>query len=145
MVPSVNDVDCSVHVVVLPVGPRNRHSVVGPPCAEGSNNWKLATTPFDTDAGADCVTVNVCPAIVTVPARAAPAFAATVSVTVPLPVPLPPADTVMNGSLLTAVQLQVLAMVTPTACVPPPAATAALVGDKTAVHGATVRNVSTAE
>jgi hypothetical protein len=55
-------------------------------------------------AGAACVTVNSWPAIVIVPLRAAPAFAATLYPTEPFPVPVAPAVTVSHGALLTAVQ-----------------------------------------
>jgi hypothetical protein len=48
--------------------------------------------------------VNVLPAIVTVPVRAGPLFAATEYETVPLPVPLAPAVTVIHAALLAAVQ-----------------------------------------
>jgi hypothetical protein len=57
-------------------------------------------TPF-------CVTVNVWPAIVTVPVRCAAAeFAAMVMLTVPLPVPLAPPVTVIHAALLAAVHAQ---------------------------------------
>lgn len=51
------------------------------------------------------LTVNVCPAIVTVPLRAAPVVAATLSPTVPAPVPAPPAVTVIHGAFDADVQL----------------------------------------
>jgi hypothetical protein len=40
--------------------------------------------------GAACVTVKVCPATVSVPARSAPLLTAMANVTVPLPLPLAP-------------------------------------------------------
>ena len=74
--------------------------------------------------------VTDCPAIATVPLRAAPALAAIVSVTVPVPVPLLPEVTVTNAALLVAVQLQLLPVtVTVTVDVPPPAPTLTLVGE----------------
>ena len=52
------------------------------------------------------LTVNVWLAIVIVPLRAAPVFAATVKPTDPLPVPLAPAVTVIHDALLTAFHVQ---------------------------------------
>lgn len=53
--------------------------------------------------GADCDTVNVCPAIVIVPLRAAPVLAAAANATVPLPVPDAPLVTVSHDALAAAV------------------------------------------
>jgi hypothetical protein len=54
-----------------------------------------------------CVTVNVRPAIATVPVRCDVAgFAAIVTLTVPFPLPLAPAVTVIHPALLTAVHAQ---------------------------------------
>lgn len=64
-------------------------------------------------ATAACVTVKVCVAIVAVPVRAAPVFAATLKPTDPFPVPVAPDEMVIHGALLAAVQAQ-----------PPPAVTA---------------------
>ena len=59
------------------------------------------------------VTVNVWPAIVTVPTRTVVVgFAATVMLTAPLPLPLAPPVTVIHGALLTAVHQQPLEAVT---------------------------------
>lgn len=66
-----------------------------------------------------CVTVNVCPAIVNVPVRAVPGFAATVKLTVPLLVPLAPAVTVIHDALLAAVQAQPAPLVIFTLPLPP--------------------------
>jgi hypothetical protein len=66
--------------------------------------------------------VNVCPAIVNVPVRAAPPFAATVNVTVPFPVCEAPAVTVIQLTPATAVHVQPAAIVTEVDPVPPPAA-----------------------
>ncbi|MCU1386108.1 MAG: hypothetical protein JWL71_4805 [Acidobacteria bacterium] len=57
-------------------------------------------------AGAACVTVKVWPPIVSVPARAAPVFAATLKLTVPLPVPDAPPVTVSHPALALAVHVQ---------------------------------------
>ena len=73
-------------------------------------------------ADADWLTVNVCPAIVMTPDRAAPVFAATLNATVPAPVPEAPALMVIHGALVVAVQLHVAAdAVTATDPVPPAA------------------------
>jgi hypothetical protein len=60
-----------------------------------------------------CVTVSVCPAIVSVPVRGvADVFAATVYATEPFPVPLPPLVTVIQDALLAPVHAQPLVAVT---------------------------------
>ena len=53
-----------------------------------------------------CVTVNVLPAIVSVPVRSAPELAATENVTVPLPLPLAPDAIVIHVAPLVAVHAQ---------------------------------------
>lgn len=53
--------------------------------------------------GAACITVNVCPATVSVPVRAAPVFAATVNVTLPFPTPFEPPVIAIHASLVAAV------------------------------------------
>src|SRR5262249_51591446 len=79
--------------------------------------------------------VNVWPAIVIVPLRAAPVFAATEYVTVPLPVPLLPAVIVIHDALLAAVHAHVVAdAVTVTLPVVAAAAGDALDGDSENVH-----------
>jgi hypothetical protein len=50
--------------------------------------------------------VNVCPAMVIVPDRAAPGFAATLYCTAPLPEPVAPDVIVIHDALLVAVQPQ---------------------------------------
>ena len=76
-------------------------------------------------AGATCVTVNVWPAMVSVPFRGAPPLAATVNETDPLPLPDAPDVTVIHDTLLTAVHGHTDVVVTFTAgTLPPPAATA---------------------
>jgi hypothetical protein len=72
--------------------------------------------------GAAWVTVNVWPAMVIVPVRAAPVFAATVKLTDPGPVPAAPAVIVIHDALLTAVHAQVPPAVTAIAVPAPPAA-----------------------
>src|SRR5207244_11559361 len=61
--------------------------------------------------GAACETVNVWPATVSVPLRAAPLFAATVNATVPLPLPDPPLAIDINGAFADAVIAQPAAAV----------------------------------
>ncbi len=56
-------------------------------------------------AGPLCITVTVCPAMVSVPVRLAPAFTATVKFTVSLPLPHGPGVTVRKLALLAAVQV----------------------------------------
>jgi hypothetical protein len=82
------------------------------------------------------LTVNVWLAIVIVPLRAAPVFAATVKPTDPLPVPLAPEVTVIQDALLTAFQVHVLTDVVTAIGVPAPpaAATDALFGAIVNVH-----------
>jgi hypothetical protein len=60
------------------------------------------------------LTVTICPAIVTVPVRATPAFAATVNDTVPLAVPLAPDAIEIHATVLTAVHGQPVEAVTDT-------------------------------
>ena len=69
------------------------------------------------------LTVNVWPAMVMVPVRAGPVFAATVKLTDPVPVPAAPAVIVIHdGALLTAVHAHVAPVVTAIAVPAPPAA-----------------------
>ena len=70
-----------------------------------------------------CLTVNVCPAIVTAPVRASPLLALTCSRTEPFPDPLAPDETVTQLTLLVVVHVQPLAAVTATVAVPPPLST----------------------
>jgi hypothetical protein len=80
-------------------------------------------------------TVNVDPAIVRVPVRAPPVFAATVNVTAPLPVPLAPLVTEIQLVLLTAVHAQPDCVVTVTGPpVPPNLSKLWLVGAIVYVH-----------
>jgi hypothetical protein len=76
-----------------------------------------------------CETVKVCPAMVKVPERASPAFAATEYRTDPVPVPVAPEVMVIQGAWLVAAHTHPAAVVTVTgAGVPPVAAVDALVG-----------------
>ena len=86
--------------------------------------------------GAACDTVKVCPAIVSVPVRAAAVFAATANATVPLPVPEAPPVTVSHGAFALAVHAHVLAEAV-TATVPdaPVSATFWPVGEIVNVQG----------
>ncbi len=70
---------------------------------------------------ASCVTMNVCPAIVSVVERATSVFGLTRKETEPFPVPDAPAVIVTHESVLVAVQLQALWVFTETFPVPPPA------------------------
>ena len=70
-------------------------------------------------ATAACVTVNVWPAMVSVPVRAGPVFAATVKFTVPLPVP-DVTPSVSHAALLTAVHVHPAVVVTATGVPAPP-------------------------
>jgi hypothetical protein len=74
-------------------------------------------------AGAAWVTVNVRPAIVAVPERAAPLFSATVTSTVPLPLSGPDDRIVSQSAWLDAVQAQPFGAVTVTVSVAPLAST----------------------
>ena len=65
-------------------------------------------------AAAAWLTVNVWPAMVIVPVRAAPVLAATVKATVPLPLPLAPLVTVSHDAVLAAVHAQPVGLVTDT-------------------------------
>ena len=86
--------------------------------------------------GAAWVTVNVWPAMVSVPVRAAPVLAATLNATVPGPLPLAPLVTVIQLALDVADQLQLAPALTPTLLATPAAATAKLFDAIAYVHGA---------
>jgi hypothetical protein len=75
------------------------------------------------------LTVNVWLAIVIVPLRAAPVFAATVKPTDPLPVPLAPEVTVIQAALVVAVHAQLAGAVTSTEPVAPMSVTDVLPAD----------------
>ncbi len=110
-----------------------------PPAA--TNAWLLVerlTVQFTTGPAA-CVTVKICPPMVTLAMRpGAVGLTAALNATVPLPVPLLPEVTVSHAASLLAVQLQVPAAVTATDPVPPAAATAcAVVASATEHSGST--------
>src|SRR5438132_11523361 len=81
------------------------------------------------------MTVNGCPAIVSMPVRAAPLFALTLNVIVPAPVPDIPASIVIQGSLAEAIHAQVLPALTVTLPVPPMASTVWPFEDRVKTHG----------
>jgi hypothetical protein len=60
------------------------------------------------------LTVNICVAIVIVPARSMPVFAATLKPTVPLPLPEAPDVTIIHDEPLTAVHAHAAVVVTVT-------------------------------
>ncbi len=85
------------------------------------------------------MTVNVTPAIVSVPVRdEVEVLAATLNVTAPLPEVFgpPPAVTVIHDALLVADQEQSVGIVTDTTRVPPVEVSESVVDDRVAVHGA---------
>lgn len=65
-----------------------------------------------------------------------PVFAATEKETVPFPEPLPPPEIIIHESLLAAVQLQPVAVMTLKTPLPPPAEMLALVADNAYVQPA---------
>jgi hypothetical protein len=75
-----------------------------------------------TGAASICVTVNVCPAIVSVPVRIAGPLTVALNPTEPLPVPLAPDVTVSHDALLVALHGQSAAAVTVTGLPGPPPA-----------------------
>ncbi|HKB13058.1 MAG TPA: hypothetical protein VKD69_20480 [Vicinamibacterales bacterium] len=80
--------------------------------------------------------MNVRPAIVAVPERAAPLFAAAATVTLPLPAPLAPAVMFNHDAFAVAVHAHVVAdAVTVTVALPPSAPIAALGGAIEKLHG----------
>jgi len=82
--------------------------------------WLVGEIEYMHDPGGDCVTVNVCPAMVIVPVRwLVPVLAATVKATVPLPVPLLPEVIFIQLTLLVATQGQPLEAITLTLPGPP--------------------------
>jgi len=108
-VPRGTDVDWTTQVVgaggVAPL--RNWQFVVGPAVCEGSSSWNAAATEAPA-----WVTVNVWPAMVTVPVLDGPGLSGIAMSTPPLPVPLAPFGNVMNGEVVVAVHPQPLPVVT---------------------------------
>jgi len=93
-----------------------------PPTA--GTDWKSGVTLKAHDDAEACVTVNVCPAIVSVPVRVVPVeFAAAEKVTSPFAVPDAPAVMVSQVALLVAVHVHPLAELTVTEPEPPTEAT----------------------
>lgn len=92
-----------------------------PAPAPATMDWLVGLIEYVQVAA--CVTVNVWPAMVSVPFRAAPELAATLKLTFPGPVPLAPEVTVIHGALLDAdhAHPDVVDMLT---CVPAPPAAA---------------------
>jgi hypothetical protein len=93
-----------------------------PPSAR--TDWLTGETEYVHGAPA-CVTLNVCPPIVSVPVRCVVfALTAALKATVPAPVPLAPLMTVSHGVLLlTPVHAQPVGALTAVDPVPPPATT----------------------
>jgi hypothetical protein len=81
-----------------------------------------------------CVTVMVCPAIVSVPERDGPSVAAIVNVTLPDPFPLAPDVSVIHGTLLTALQAHPAAAATFTDRAPPEGSAANVSGATSKLH-----------
>src|SRR3954447_26107557 len=77
-------------------------AIVPVPPADGTEASTGEIEYVQGGGGAAWLTVNVCPAIIAVPRRAAPVFASTVNVATPGPVPLAPLATPIQGSLLDA-------------------------------------------
>jgi hypothetical protein len=89
-----------------------------------------------------CVTVNVLPAIVSVPVRVdVEVFALTLKLVVPFAVPDAPPVTVIHDALLTAVHAQPVPAVTVALPVPPPEAIDSVVGEIVGVQGAVKEKV----
>jgi hypothetical protein len=101
----------------------NRHKRIGMFCQGDAGGDGSYWVEGDGAGAAAWVTVNPCPAIVSVPFRAAPVFAATLKPTDPLPLPDAPDVTVMNPALLAAVHVHPLAVVTVTVPVVAPGPT----------------------
>jgi hypothetical protein len=115
----------AVHAQPAPAVTENE--AVSPPAGDvlavGDNVYEHAEAP-------DCVTVNVCPAMVIVPVRCVvTVLAATVNATVPLPAPLPPLVTLSHAALLVAVHTQELPAVTAVEAVSPAAGDVLETGD----------------
>ena len=95
-------------------------AMVGGVCASSSRELLVGVMEYVQPLA--CVTVCVCPPIVTVAVRTGPVFAATLRFTVPLAVPLAPAVIVSQFCEGVAVQLQPVAAVTVIDVAAPPAA-----------------------
>ena len=96
--------------------------------------WLDGETANVHGAAPACVTVTVCPAMLTVPVRAAPVFAATLTPIVALPVP-PVRSSVIHGTPDAAVHVHVESdAVTGTRPDPPPSGTFWVVAGIEKVH-----------
>src|SRR5690242_14248102 len=142
-VPIGNAFDCSVHVVGTPgtLELRMRHSVVGEaPLVPGSKSWNDAET-----AAPAWLTVNVWPAMVTVPVRGCPGLSGIAMKTLPLPVPEPPDKIVMNDEVVVAVHGQLGPVVTAIVAVALVLLMLSVVGASEYEQDVGVRNVSVDE
>jgi hypothetical protein len=92
--------------------------VASPPPAGTSTEGGVSV---NAHGAAACITVNVRPAIATVPVRAAPGLLDTLRVTEPAPMPVAPAATVIHDAVVAAVQLHDAPADTVTAVGPPAA------------------------
>jgi len=101
------------------VAPAEMVMAPAPPAAVA--DWPRGAIAYVHGVPPACATVNNKPAIVMVPERPPPPFAATRNDTAPLPVPDSPEAIVIQGALLTAVQLQPAAVDTATGAPVPPA------------------------
>jgi hypothetical protein len=107
-----------------------------PPLAGNeADDAESVTVHVGGGAGAACVTVSVCPPMVSVPVRAAVvSFAATLKATVPAPLPLAPLVTLIQLAFGVAFQAQPAPAVTVTESLPPSAAAPLDVFDNVNVH-----------
>jgi hypothetical protein len=85
--------------------------------------WLVGAMVKEHGASPSCVTVNVCPATLTVPLRPVPRFGSTTNPTDPLPVPDAPEVTMIHKALEAAVHEHVPPVVTVTDPMPPATAT----------------------
>jgi hypothetical protein len=100
------------------------------PCVAGDDTSALIGEIDDVHGTPACVTLNVCPPMVSDPLRlAALMLAATAYVTVPAPDPVPPEETVSHGTELPAVHEHPGAELTPTVPLVASGATVAFVGE----------------
>ena len=115
-------------------------TVLLPVPAAAVNVWLLGEIEY-AQAPA-CVTLNVVPAIVSVPDRLVVAvLAATLNAVVPGPVPLAPAVTLIHAALLAAVQAQPAPAVTVLLPVPAAAVNVWLLGEIEYAHAARLRHI----
>jgi hypothetical protein len=113
-------------LVAVHVQPLVVETVTGPPAPAVAATDSLAGVieyAHEVDVAAAWLTVNVSPAMVSVPVRAAPVFAVTLKLTAPLPLPLAPDVTLIHDALVVVVHAHPLAVETATG--PPAPAVAA--------------------